>query len=49
MGKTYWAGGAPGMNGELRIYPDGYIVVVLANRDPPAATLITNYIGDRLP
>ena len=31
-------GGAPGMNGELRIYPaSGYVIVVLANLDPPAA------------
>src|SRR5882672_2171008 len=30
-------GGAPGMNGELRIYPQsGYVVAVLANLDPPA-------------
>ncbi|THD61379.1 serine hydrolase [Phenylobacterium sp.] len=44
------AGGAPGMNGELRIYPDNsYTVVVLANRDPPAAQKIMKFIGDRLP
>jgi len=31
-------GGAPGMNGLLAIYPDvNYVIVVFANRDPPAA------------
>ena len=31
-------GGAPGMNGELRIFPElGYVVVGLSNLDPPAA------------
>lgn len=44
------AGGAPGMNGELRAFPDrGYTVVVLANRDPPAATVLVSFISDRLP
>lgn len=43
-------GGAPGMNGELAIYPQtGYVVVVLANLDPPAATRIADFIGNRLP
>ncbi|HME00927.1 MAG TPA: serine hydrolase domain-containing protein [Terriglobia bacterium] len=43
-------GGAPGMNGELRIYPQpGYVVAVLANLDPPAATQVTEFIGSRLP
>ena len=43
------AGGAPGQNGELRIFPkSGYVIVVLANRDPPAATAIATFIGDRL-
>lgn len=43
-------GGAPGMNGELRIYPDsGYVVTVLANMDPPAATRVAEFIGQRLP
>lgn len=44
------AGGAPGMNGELRIFPDaGYTIVVLANRDPPVADVLANFISDRLP
>jgi D-alanyl-D-alanine carboxypeptidase len=43
-------GGAPGMNGELRIYPQsGYVIAVLANLDPPAATRISQFIGNRLP
>jgi D-alanyl-D-alanine carboxypeptidase len=43
-------GGAPGMNGDLRIFPDsGYTVVVLANRDPPVAQTLANFISDRLP
>ncbi len=44
------SGGAPGMNGELRIFPDdGYMVIVLANLDPPAATSVADFISDRLP
>jgi CubicO group peptidase (beta-lactamase class C family) len=43
-------GGAPGMNGDLRIYPDsGYVVVVLANLDPPAAQRVADYLDARLP
>jgi CubicO group peptidase (beta-lactamase class C family) len=43
-------GGAPGMNGDLLIYPrSGYVVAVLANLDPPAAQLISVYLDPRLP
>ena len=43
-------GGAPGMNGELRIYPaSGYVIVVLANLDPPSASRPADFIGNRLP
>jgi D-alanyl-D-alanine carboxypeptidase len=43
-------GGAPGMNGELKVYPQsGYVVVVLANVDPPAAGQIADFISSRLP
>ena len=43
-------GGAPGMNGDLRIYPkSGYIVAVLANLDPPAAQRIAEFLDPRLP
>ena len=42
-------GGAPGMNGVLAIYPEtGFVVVVLANRDPPAAMGIDRFIADRV-
>jgi CubicO group peptidase (beta-lactamase class C family) len=44
------SGGAPGMNGDLEIYPQsGYVVAVLANMDPPAAGRISDFIGNRLP
>ena len=43
-------GVAPGMNGDLRIYPkSGYVVAVLANIDPPAAQRIAEYLDPRLP
>ena len=42
-------GGAPGMNGELLIFPSGYVVIVLANMDPPAATEVARFIAARLP
>jgi D-alanyl-D-alanine carboxypeptidase len=43
-------GGAPGMNGELDIYPQsGYVVAALANLDPPAAQRAADFIGNRLP
>jgi CubicO group peptidase (beta-lactamase class C family) len=43
-------GGAPGMNGDLKIYPkSGYMVAVLANIDPPAAQRISEYLDPRLP
>jgi D-alanyl-D-alanine carboxypeptidase len=43
-------GGAPGMNGELRIYPQlGYVIVVLSNVDPPGATRLADFIEARLP
>ena len=43
-------GGAPGMNGELTICPSsGYVVAVLANMDPPAASRVADFITNRLP
>jgi len=42
-------GGAPGINGELRIFPNGYTVVVLENLDPPSATAVANFIESKLP
>ena len=43
-------GGAPEMNGDLAICPsNGYVVAVLSNLDPPAATNISQFITNRLP
>jgi hypothetical protein len=43
-------GGAPGMNGELKICPGpGYVVAVLSNLDPPASTRVADFITNRLP
>jgi CubicO group peptidase (beta-lactamase class C family) len=43
-------GGAPGMNGDLRIYPElGYVVVGLSNLDPPAASSLVDFFTERMP
>jgi len=43
-------GGAPGMNGELRVYPQlGYVLVSLSNLDPPAASRLVSYYSLRMP
>jgi D-alanyl-D-alanine carboxypeptidase len=43
-------GGAPGMNGDLKICPQaGYVIAVLANLDPPAASRASDFITARLP
>jgi len=43
-------GGAPGMNGELKICPEsGYVIAVLANLDPPAAQRAADFVAARLP
>jgi D-alanyl-D-alanine carboxypeptidase len=43
-------GGAPGMNGDLRIFPKSrYVVVVLSNLDPPVATKVADFLTPRLP
>jgi CubicO group peptidase (beta-lactamase class C family) len=43
------SGAAPGINGELRIYPkSGYTVVVLSNLEPPAAMRLAAFTGHRL-
>ncbi|MFN2407353.1 MAG: serine hydrolase domain-containing protein [Pyrinomonadaceae bacterium] len=43
-------GGAPGMNGDLKICPGpGYVIAVLANMDPPAAGRVSDFITNRLP
>lgn len=43
-------GGAPGMNAELRIYPElGYVLVGLSNFDPPAAENLVEFFAARMP
>jgi CubicO group peptidase (beta-lactamase class C family) len=47
-------GGAPGVNGELAIYPgsgpdSGYVTAVLSNRGHPTAVNPAEYVGNRLP
>lgn len=43
-------GGAPGINGELHIFPrSGYILIALANRDPRMATNTVDTITSMLP
>jgi D-alanyl-D-alanine carboxypeptidase len=50
VGYVGHGGGAPGMNGDLRIYPaSGYVVAVLSNLDPPAASRVATFIDLRLP
>ena len=50
VGSVGHSGGAPGMNGDLRIYlPSGYVVAVLSNLDPPAAGQEIAFLDPRLP
>ena len=43
-------GGAPGMNGILRVYPEsGQAVIVLCNLDSPAASRMGDWIDARMP
>jgi CubicO group peptidase (beta-lactamase class C family) len=43
------SGGAPGMNGDLRIFPDsGYVVTALANTGSGAAQVVS-WVSERLP
>ncbi len=43
-------GGAPGMNGDLRVYPQlGTILVCLSNFDPPAASRLLDFYELRMP
>jgi D-alanyl-D-alanine carboxypeptidase len=50
-GKRYGhGGGAPGMNGELRVFPrTSTVVVVLANLDPPVASELADFFEARMP
>lgn len=44
------SGGAPGQNGDLRVFlQSGYVVVTLSNLDPPAASNLSDFIAARLP
>jgi D-alanyl-D-alanine carboxypeptidase len=50
VGAVGHGGGAPGMNGDLKIYPhSGYVVAVLSNLDPPAAQQVSGFLDLRLP
>ena len=51
QGKRFGhGGGAPGMNGELRVYPrTDTVVAVLANLDPPAASRLADFFDERMP
>jgi D-alanyl-D-alanine carboxypeptidase len=50
VGAVGHSGGAPGMSGDLRIYPQsGYVVAVLSNLDPPAAPQVSAFLDLRLP
>ena len=43
-------GGAPGQNGDLRVFPEsGYVIVALSNLDPPAASRLADFVAARLP
>jgi hypothetical protein len=50
VGSRRWAtGSTPGMNGDLKIDPGtGYVMVVLSNLDPPAATDIPAFMHERV-
>ena len=52
-GRLRWFGhdgGADGMSASLRVYPElGYVLVGLANVDPPAAERLTEYFSNRMP
>jgi D-alanyl-D-alanine carboxypeptidase len=49
VGSVGHGGGAPGMNGQLKILPQsGYVVAVLSNLDPPAAETIASFLDLRL-
>jgi D-alanyl-D-alanine carboxypeptidase len=43
-------GGAPGMNTELRIFPElGYVLIAMSNIDPMAAHTVVDYYAARMP
>jgi D-alanyl-D-alanine carboxypeptidase len=43
-------GGAPGINGGLRVFPQlGYVLVSLGNLDPPSASRLVDFFAARVP
>jgi CubicO group peptidase (beta-lactamase class C family) len=52
-GPTHWyghGGGAPGMNADLRVFPEsGTVIVTLANVDPPVANRLAEFYINRMP
>jgi D-alanyl-D-alanine carboxypeptidase len=50
VGAVGHSGGIVGVSADLRIYPRaGYVVVVLSNLDPPAATAVSAFVDLRIP
>lgn len=53
VGETRYfghGGGAPGMNSDLRIYPElGVTIIALANVDPEYARTLAGHYGERMP
>jgi CubicO group peptidase (beta-lactamase class C family) len=50
LGSYGHGGGAPGMNGELRVFPElGFVVISLSNLDPPAASELVEFFTLRMP
>jgi D-alanyl-D-alanine carboxypeptidase len=49
--RTYGhGGGAPGMNGILRVYPEsGQSVIILCNLDSPTASRMGDWLQARMP
>jgi D-alanyl-D-alanine carboxypeptidase len=41
-------GGGPGVNGEFSMYPNGDVMIVISNYDPPSATTIAQFIRSLL-
>lgn len=52
-GPAHWyghGGGAPGMNADLRVFPEsGTVIVTLANVDPPLANRLAEFYLNRMP
>lgn len=52
-GAEHWyghGGGAPGMNADLRVFPEsGTVIVTLANIDPAVANRLAEFYINRMP